>query len=229
MSWWFLLAGLLAAGSSGAAAASFDCGKARTADEKTVCGDVGLSALDGVVGRAFAGAMQQPNPDDQRQVRSVARTFLVDRRACGANTRCILVRYLDVLGYYMRFVDRVALPDWVTAPFLADGRPLSDSAVPDVLGACARTAVREVGGRLAAGDFDSGVSISYTNQVIQVSYEREDKVVASRPWDRVVMCLVSLPRFCPAGDARGKIYLVTNLRTGGTWWLPDSQHTCGGA
>ena len=31
------------------------------------------------------------------------------------------------------------------------------------------------------------------------------------------------------GDQRGRIYQARNLRTGGTWTLPDSQHSCGGA
>jgi hypothetical protein len=41
--------------------------------------------------------------------------------------------------------------------------------------------------------------------------------------------LVSIPKGCPKGDHRGKIYKATNLRTHGQWTLPDAEHSCGGA
>ena len=52
---------------------------------------------------------------------------------------------------------------------------------------------------------------------------------ASRPGDVVRVCLVSIPRPCPPGDKRGRVYKTTNLRTHGEWTLPDSEHSCGGA
>jgi hypothetical protein len=45
----------------------------------------------------------------------------------------------------------------------------------------------------------------------------------------VLLCLVSIPKNCPAGDERGKIYSATNLNTTAYWLLPDAQHGCGGA
>ena len=50
-----------------------------------------------------------------------------------------------------------------------------------------------------------------------------------RSGDPVVMCLMSIPRDCPKGDDRGRVYYGLDVRTGGTWSLPDSQHMCGGA
>ena len=79
------------------------------------------------------------------------------------------------------------------------------------------------------GDFDSGTSVTFENKGFQVSYERENALLNSKRSDRVVMCLISIPHHCPPNDDRGRIYVVTNLRTQQTWTLPDSQHSCGGA
>ena len=43
------------------------------------------------------------------------------------------------------------------------------------------------------------------------------------------LSLTTIPENCPPGDERGKEYQTTNRRTGGSWNLPDSQHSCGGA
>ena len=61
------------------------------------------------------------------------------------------------------------------------------------------------------------------------TYEQVAAVNGSRPGDRVITCLVSIPRGCPPGDDRGRLYTTTNLRTEDSWTLPDSQHRCGGA
>ena len=50
-----------------------------------------------------------------------------------------------------------------------------------------------------------------------------------RVGDPVTLCLVSIPRNCPPGDDRGKVYSAANWRTQERWSLPDSQHSCGGA
>jgi hypothetical protein len=52
---------------------------------------------------------------------------------------------------------------------------------------------------------------------------------SSKPRDPVKLCLISIPKNCPPGDNRGKVYTATNLRTKKTFTLPDSQHSCGGA
>ena len=67
------------------------------------------------------------------------------------------------------------------------------------------------------------------NGVYGVSYEQVPAVQASRRGDRVITCLISIPQHCPPGDARGRVYTTTNLRTEESWTLPDSQHRCGGA
>ena len=54
-------------------------------------------------------------------------------------------------------------------------------------------------------------------------------IIRSKVGDRVRICLDSLPKDCPPGDDRGKIYTTTNERTNESWTMQDSQHGCGGA
>ena len=77
----------------------------------------------------------------------------------------------------------------------------------------------------------SGSSVSFTNGGYNVSYDTVDAIKNSRVGDHVMICLMHIPDpdKCPPGDARGRIYTVTNLRTLESWTLPDSQHRCGGA
>ena len=96
------------------------------------------------------------------------------------------------------------------------------------------TRVKEVTNRLVDGTTNrpipgSGSAIVYKNGGYQVSYDQIRAVDRSRRGDKVRLCLVSIPKHCPPGDNRGKIYRATNLRTHGVWTLPDSEHRCGGA
>jgi hypothetical protein len=75
----------------------------------------------------------------------------------------------------------------------------------------------------------SGTSIEFTNGIYLVSYDTVPEAESSKPRDPVKLCLISIPKNCPPGDNRGKVYTVTNLRTKKTFTLPDSQHSCGGA
>jgi hypothetical protein len=99
------------------------------------------------------------------------------------------------------------------------------AAPPGRPGTCAYTRVTDVGRRIA----DSGTSVELANGVVGISYEEVEAVRHSRRGDRVFTCLISIPRGCPPGDARGRMYTTTNLRTEESWTLPDSQHACGGA
>jgi hypothetical protein len=101
-------------------------------------------------------------------------------------------------------------------------------SIPAKVGQCVITKVSEIGTRLE-GIPDSGTSITFSNGISLVSYDAVPQAVASKPGDKVKMCLKSVPQDCPPGDERGKIYSVTNLRTKKKFTLPDSQHQCGGA
>jgi hypothetical protein len=75
----------------------------------------------------------------------------------------------------------------------------------------------------------SGSAVSFDNGGYQVSYDTVPAIEHSKTGDPVRMCLVSIPRHCPKGDDRGRVYRITNLRTHKGWKLPDSEHMCGGA
>ena len=112
--------------------------------------------------------------------------------------------------------------------------PALAAGLPVRIGQCSTTTVKQVETRLADGATNkpmlgSGSAIEFENGGYQVSYVQEPAVDRSRPGDPVRMCLVSIPRHCPQGDDRGRMYRTTNLRTRGSWTLPDSEHQCGGA
>jgi hypothetical protein len=102
------------------------------------------------------------------------------------------------------------------------------AGLPQRVGQCVRTLVREVSTRLENIP-RSGSAISFENGGYQVSYDQVRAVDRSRRGDPVTMCLVSIPKGCPPGDDRGREYRTTNKRTGLSWTLPDSEHMCGGA
>jgi hypothetical protein len=77
--------------------------------------------------------------------------------------------------------------------------------------------------------YDPGTAIDYANEGHQVSYSKETAILRSKIGDKVKMCLVKIPKNCPPGDDRGRVYNTKNLRTGEAWSLADSQHECGGA
>jgi uncharacterized protein len=99
------------------------------------------------------------------------------------------------------------------------------------VGECEKTTVEWIGPRLQEGQGEEpdGTSIRFADAVRQVSYDRELEVLSSRVGDPARVCLIKIPKGCPPDDNRGRVYRVTNLRTGKQWALPDSSHECGGA
>lgn len=119
------------------------------------------------------------------------------------------------------------------AATLAAG-PAAAAPLPKYVGQCALTRVKRVETRLEDGVTHvpiegSGSAVEFVNGGYQVSYDNVAAVERSHPGDRVKMCLVAIPRHCPPGDARGRRYRTTNLRTHQSWTLDDSEHGCGGA
>lgn len=114
--------------------------------------------------------------------------------------------------------------------------PYSSQAAkpPTKVGRCSETFVARVGTRLVDGGVGqpiagSGTSINFTNGIYLVSYDTVPAAQASKLKDKVKMCLDSVPKNCPPGDNRGKVYKVVNYRTKGQFRMSDSQHSCGGA
>ncbi len=117
---------------------------------------------------------------------------------------------------------------------LAFAPPALAGGVPKRVGSCALTKVSKVETRLIDGGTGqpiagSGSAIEFANGGYQVGYDQIAAVDRSRPGDPVRMCLVSIPKHCPPGDRRGRVYHTTNLRSHGSWTLPDAEHACGGA
>lgn len=117
---------------------------------------------------------------------------------------------------------------------LAAAAPAFAGDLPTRVGACVETTIKSVETRLVDGSTNrpvpgSGSAVSFANGGYQVSYDTVPAIESSRAGDEVRFCLVFIPRHCPKGDDRGRIYKTTNLRTHKAWRLPDSQHSCGGA
>lgn len=104
----------------------------------------------------------------------------------------------------------------------------SASVKPANVGDCVQTTVTLVGPRLE-GVPNSGSGIVYANGMTQVEYDPIPGIDHSQVGDAVRLCLISIPKNCPPGDDRGRVYAGTNLRTNETWSVPDSEHMCGGA
>lgn len=105
--------------------------------------------------------------------------------------------------------------------------PARAGALPRRVGECTATTIKSVGTRLDTPG--SGSAVSFENGGGQVGYESVPAIDRSKAGDPVRMCLVSVPRDCPKGDDRGRVYRTTNLRTHQTWTMADSAHLCGGA
>ena len=79
---------------SPAAAASFNCSRARSADEVTVCRIPSLSALDSEMGGLWYAYSRVPMLMGSNGNRGdAARMFLDRRRACGRNIACLTALY----------------------------------------------------------------------------------------------------------------------------------------
>lgn len=116
---------------------------------------------------------------------------------------------------------------WTLAALAAWPAGASAASGPTRVGQCASTRVEAVGFRL--GTPGSGSTVMLANGVSGVSYDQVPAVDRARPGDPAVTCLVSVPRGCPPGDERGRIYRTTDRRTGASWQLPNAEHLCGGA
>lgn len=196
---------------------SFDCSLATHADEIAICADPGLSALESTYARGFAYVRETVG---QKQAMSIAKSTLRKRRACGDDPQCLETVLQEAIA---TFQDMGAPVDQAAAP-------PSGASLPEKLGGCVRSVITGIGGRLDGDEnFESGTAVIFANGGYQVSYEREEAIIASSIGDAVEICLIRFPKNCPPGDERGRWYRTTNLRTGEEWSLPDAQHQCGGA
>lgn len=223
------------AGPAQAASPSFDCAKASKPDERVICSDDRLAELDQAVSIAFGQAARK----SKREARTIVVESLAARHACGTNRICILDQQVKALEEYSELESSVPVPPWVgtyrAEIFTARGRSPTKS-LPNRVGQCTSTKIAGIstrfGGELKppTDELDtSGSAVTYANEGYQVSYSYIQALADARIGDEVLLCLASIPKNCPKGDDRGRMYSATNLRTKGSWLLPDSQHMCGGA
>lgn len=196
-------------------ATSFDCTRATGRAERLICGDRSLAIADGRVGELYTLLRQHAAPARRTMLRQEQRAWLTARNRCA--DRACLERHYNRRA--TRLEQELARVDAALRINVAR------------VGQCETTRIDWLGARFApvAGEPLQGTSIGFANGVRQVSYARESQALRSRLGDPVRVCLVSIPRQCPTGDVRGRVYSARNLRTGARWSLPDSSHSCGGA
>lgn len=107
-------------------------------------------------------------------------------------------------------------------------------SLPAREGTCVWTKIARTEHRLQNGEHGpfvpgSGSAVVFSNGGYQVSYEEIKAVHHAHAGDPVLMCLISIPRGCRPGDARGRWYTTTDIRTMESWTMPDAEHSCGGA
>lgn len=206
---------------------SFDCGKARRPDEQTICKDSRLAELDQAVTIAFGQAAK----GFKKETRDAAKETLKARRSCGTDRLCILDQQVKAIEEYSDLGSKVPVPPWV-GTYRVD----LFKSLPNLVGQCTITKIASISTRFGdplnppTEELDSsGSAVSFANEGYQVSYSYIQALADSHIGDDVLLCLVSLPKNCPPDDERGKFYSATNMKTKGSWLLPDSQHMCGGA
>ena len=120
-------------------------------------------------------------------------------------------------------------------PVIVDESVQPSSILPDKVGECADTTITSITDRFGADltpskkGSEKGTFVRFSNSGVQVSLVKERSIVRSQVFDKVNMCLVDIPKGCPAGDNRGRVYKTTNLRTGESWSLPNDVRACSGA
>lgn len=79
-----------------AVAASFDCRKAASADERAICSNDELSALDDAVAAGF----RQARKTSPSAVKPLSRSLLAERNACGGDVDCLKSAMTKAIGAY---------------------------------------------------------------------------------------------------------------------------------
>ncbi|MEM7426004.1 MAG: lysozyme inhibitor LprI family protein [Pseudomonadota bacterium] len=81
-------------GAQGPRAPSFDCDKAGTPDEKTICDQFALAWLDRQLDRAWQEAVQRAGAGGQSDLKAKQKAWLADRRGCREDVSCLQDSYL---------------------------------------------------------------------------------------------------------------------------------------
>ena len=98
---------LAAAAATPAAAASFDCGKARAADERAICANRALNDQDVRVDQLYGITRHLVPMGGRGAIMDDQRAWLKSRRACGANQACLARSYDRRLVELNQVMERV--------------------------------------------------------------------------------------------------------------------------
>lgn len=214
-----------------AAEPSFDCSKAKMADELAICSNPGLSELDRTVARGY---QLLTNKLGTKNANRVHLPFLKARRACAGDVVCIFQQQIAELPSLIALDKEFEIPAWVT---IAGARNYDQLKRAMKIGDCVVSTISEITYRLCDSNDDgvcipmkdSGSVIRLANGIDGISYEAVSELQQAEYGDAVLACLSSIPTDCPPGDDRGFFWTMTDLRTNLSWELPDSPHLCGGA
>src|SRR5690348_8161512 len=125
---------------------SFNCAKARTADERTICSDARLAELDRAVSLAYAHV-----PDNMREgAKGEAKELLAARGKCRDDRLCILEQQVGAITLFANLGAPVRVPPWVGAYRLdlVKARGLAaEPGIPTEIGHCTMTKITSVGTR----------------------------------------------------------------------------------
>ena len=100
-------AGVFAMGATPAAAASFDCRKARAADEKAICANRDLNDQDVRMDQLYGITRHLVPMGGRDAIMGEQRAWLKSRHACGANKACLARSYDRRLAELNRVMQRV--------------------------------------------------------------------------------------------------------------------------
>lgn len=96
-----------------AQAASFDCGKAASADEIAICANPSLLQADDMVNQAYLAAVHAAG---KRTARAKAQEMLAKRKACGSDVKCIA----DIQNQTLQELQSIAQDDSSPLPDAED-------------------------------------------------------------------------------------------------------------
>jgi hypothetical protein len=210
---------------------SFSCAKATAPDEKAICASDKLSELDRVLSAGYTLMLGRIGKNATHLVHL---PHLRARQACGDDALCIFQQQVAELPAFVALDGEFKLPSWLK---ISGARSYDQLKQSLRVGECDLTTVTAVSYRLCSPDKngvcvpepDSGSTIELADGIYGVSYDAVKEIEGSEFGDPVLACLSRVPTDCPEGDDRGYFWKSTNLRTGRSWELPDSEHMCGGA
>jgi len=102
-----LITALVLAAAATPAAASFDCGKARAADERAICANRALNDQDVRVDQLYGITRHLVPMGGRGAIMDDQRAWLKSRHACGANQACLARSYDRRLGELNQVMERV--------------------------------------------------------------------------------------------------------------------------